>query len=354
MRVLFRCDAAREIGFGHASRCLAWAEALREEGVETAFVGAFSPPARAFVEAAGFEVIEAGGIVNSEGDLTRLISTAADQRASSIVLDSYRLDAAYLTNLSDAGTPIAVIDDFKALARYDCALILNFTVGAPQLDYPRNGPTLLLGPEFLLCRRALVQARTKSLRRVRSGPIRNLLVAIAGEDPKDLTGRVVDLLIQDHPDICLHVIVASSYSGKERMDQQLASFFAPGSKTLSGLPNLAEPLAWADACIAGGGLIKYESAYLGVPVAVLSQNEEQAAETTTFAKLGLAWDLGLSAATSDDLVRQRLQSFVKDSALRVGLSSRGAHVFPEDPAGRAAQRLTHLLRNGNTRAHRQM
>ncbi|MCO5060594.1 MAG: UDP-2,4-diacetamido-2,4,6-trideoxy-beta-L-altropyranose hydrolase [Kiritimatiellae bacterium] len=342
MRVLFRCDANSTMGFGHASRCLAWAEALRDEHVDVLFLGSFSDVARARIEEAGFHTIASGGEVNHRGDLEQLIEIVRSRAVEFVIADSYRLDDRYLSCVRMAGIRMGVIDDFHALTNYDCSLILNFTVGAASFDYPQHVPIRLLGPEYFLCRRALSHNRAQSLRRSRDGEVRNLLVAIAGEDMNSLSLRVINTLAKLRTDLCVRVVLGSTHVGTERIDQQLR-LFASGSECLSSVPSLAGLLEWADACIAGGGLIKYESAFMGVPVAVLSQNAGQAMETVNFVREGLAYDLGLATHLNDCALQQGLAAFLGDTSLRSRLSARGLQVFPSHPSQRAARAVTHFL-----------
>lgn len=331
MKALFRCDATADIGFGHLSRCIALAEALDVFGAESAFAGAYDDAAAEQIALAGFECLPMQTPVNSGADDALPV-------ADFIVLDSYRADADYLAALKALGPGLVVIDDFCQLPVYPCDAILNFTWEAPQLGYP-EGPAHLLGPNYLLARRKLVEARSQSVERDRSGPVNNLLVAVGGSDPKAITARLVQALGR-RPDICLRTISANP----EELIPQLSAF-ATDSIALPRQPDLAAHLLWADAAITGGGLIKYESAYMAVPAAAIAQNEGQDGETQVFAAAGLVFDLGLADSVGDEELAARLDTFISGTDLRSDMAGRMRESFIPDPAANAARGVLEAVRH---------
>lgn len=338
MKALFRCDATAEIGFGHLSRCMALAEAMRLSDVACLFVGRFEDAAIRKLGAAGFEFVACADPVNTHGAQRELGALVAGQGAAFVVLDSYRADEAYLLDLAALECGLVVFDDFHALTAYPCDIVLNFTWKAASLGY-RSGPVLLLGPGFFPAGRGLVGRRPESLARHRSGPVRHLLIAIGGSDPKRIAARLVGILRRRHVEICLRVIAANEDDLAIPIDD-----FASGSAMLPRQPDLSEQLVWADATITGGGLIKYESAFMAVPAAAISQNEGQAGETRALERAGLVFDLGLADERSDGEVADALDAFLGDAALRNGLAKRMRETFPADPTAQAARAILEAVR----------
>jgi len=234
-----------------------------------------------------------------------------------------------------------VIDDFGRLARYDCSAVLNCTVNAPHIDYPVGKALYLLGPEYFLARRRLRLMRQKTRRR--KGAVQRVLVAIGGVDTSDLARLLVSILLDIAPDLSLHVVVGRSYQYVSELSSLVARFRGP-SYVVIQLPDLAEELVWADMCVCGGGLTKYESAYMGVPTAVLSQNLEQAHDTVHFATKGLAFDLGLGKNNNETMVKSRLSDLIASRSLRESLSTAGLACFPEDSTRRCAKAFERIVR----------
>jgi spore coat polysaccharide biosynthesis predicted glycosyltransferase SpsG len=340
MRAVLRCDATADIGFGHLSRCIALAEAFRLFDVPSVFAGLFDPAAGDQIAASGFDRIDLGNPVSTQGVVDDPLweRLGREAPASFAVVDSYRADEVYLSTIKALGTPTVVVDDFCALEHYPCDVLLNFTWEAASLGYPK-GPLHLLGPYYFPARRQLIEFRSQSIRRERCGAVRNLLIAIGGSDPRRLAARLVSILRQNHPETCVHLIAAND------ADMALSvTDFAPGSKVLPRQPDLSKPLLWADACLTGGGLIKYESAFMGVPAAAISQNEGQAGETRALTRAGLVTDLGLADDRSDAELAIGLNKFLRHEGLRNGLAGRIREIFPPDPAANAAGAILNAMR----------
>ncbi len=336
--VLFRCDGSARTGLGHVSRCLALAEALAECGFPCRFLGRFEAGAEELLARAGMAFVQAGQLAGSGNDAAHTLQAIGDCRARLAVLDSYDVDDSYVAALH-RGVPVLVIDDFGRLRRYPCSAVLNFTVNGPNLPYPRGKQLYLLGPGYLLVRRRLRLARDRAA--PRSGNVRRLLVAAGGSDPVDLSRLVVRALLETAPRLSVHAVVGRSYRHPEELSG-LVERFDCESQVISQRADLAEEFEWADACVCGGGLTKYEAAYLGIPTAVLSQNADQAHETLHFAEKGLAFDLGLGERQTVAGLARRLDGWLADDRRRECLSQTGLALFPEDPTLRAAEALTQL------------
>lgn len=338
MKALFRCDATEHIGFGHLSRCIALAEALQLSNVTSMFAGHFDIAAKQQLAIAGFQCLEFDQPLNTETAEREHTAITASQAADFVVIDSYRADEKYLIGLHSLGQSTVVIDDFRTLESYPCDVVLNFTWEAASLGYP-DGPVLLLGPEYLPARRRLVECRQRSIERDRTGNVQALLIAVGGTDPKGIVTRITRLLSGMNYDICVHAIAENT----QELDALMAGF-AAGSRILERQPDLSDQLVWADAAITGGGLLKYESAYMGVPVAAIAQNEGQDGETQVFARAGLVFDLGLADSLSDDELARRLDRFLSNASLRKAMMGRMRDTFVPDPAARAANAILEALR----------
>ena len=278
------------------------------------------------------------GRVNDDAAEAEFRELLATRSTNSVVIDSYSVDVGLLARLKDTGFAIVLFDDFRSLDSYPCDVLLNFTVDAPNLGYP-NGPLLLLGPEYLAVGRKLVDERQESISRERAGSINNLLVAIGGSDPNGIAARVIGILHRHHRSLCLRALAPN--------DPELAAMladFAVGSGILPRQPNLSEQFLWADAAITGGGLIKYESAFMAVPAAAIAQNEGQAGESKAFERAGLVFDLGLADEVSDEDLARSLGRFLFDQAARDTMTVNMRAAFPPDPTTHAAQAILQALR----------
>ena len=337
--VLFRCDGTVATGLGHLSRCLALAEALEELGCACAFAGSYTAGAVALLQGADLPFGEVPSLAESDAPSETLDQLDAIQ-ARAIVIDSYAISQDHIAALSGSGLSAVLIDDFARFPDYPCAVVLNFTVNAPQLPYPPGGATYLLGPSYFLVRRRLRQLRSRL--EPRSATVRRILIAMGGTDRHNLSLRIVEALQKIAPGLVVRVVAALQFGAAGEMTD-LLSGFAASSGLVANQKDLAEEFSLADACISGGGLTKYEAAYLGVPGAVLSQTAEQAEETVAFSARGLAWDLGLGPAIEPAQLEGGLRQFLGDAELRAGLVQTGLATFPADSTLRAAKAIAGCL-----------
>lgn len=312
--MLVRCDATRETGLGHVSRCLALGEALAERGVASVFCGDFAAPARQLLE-------EAGASADPATTAEEIVELMRRGSFSGVVVDGYDFDAAYLAALapSRTGAALLVIDDFADLPEYpDGAVIVNFTVGASELEYPGRGLVLLLGPEYLLVRREL--RKLNSERPAPSRPAEHVLVALGGGDPLGLAADLAGMLA---PEVAVRVAAGASGT-------------LPGTVEVLADGQLAPGFAWADVCVTGGGLTKYEAAYVGAPPFIVSQTDREHADSKRFAQVGLGVDAGHGGQVEPQALRETLRGYVRDVALHDRLRATAAAVFPTDPTALAA------------------
>lgn len=338
-RVALVCDADDHLGLGHLSRCIALGEALVDAGAEAVVVGRGAEAASALLAGSG----ASSGITTLPCALPLGAPGAVDERhraldelgAAALVVDSYAVGPDDLETLA-AGRTAACIDDFARLERYPVDLVINFTVGAVDLAYPEH-PGLLLGPRWFLARRALRQRRGQQARTA-AGPVHRVLVAIGGADRSGTTRRVVRSIAGWAQPPALHVVSGRPLPDHDEATIDAALAAIPGSARSVALPSLADAIAEADLVVCGGGLTKYEAAYLGVPAAVIDQTTDQAEETRRFAGLGLArslgpWDLG------DDELGRALEAVADDGPGRLALADAGHRAFPDDPTAAVAAQV---------------
>ena len=337
-RVALLCDANAASGVGHLSRCIALGEAVVDLGAHAMIVGDVDFRFRGFFDESGVDFVAVNSPWGEEG-LEQRLDVLEDDGSTHVVIDSYAAGPADASEISRSRLT-AVIDDFARWNGYPCHVVINFTVGAAQLDYP-SGPALRLGPSWFLARRPLrhLRAEPESIRPDRD--IRRVLVALGGSSLDQSLDLVADLIGRIVSDVEIRVV-----SSVKPEDQSLSTTHpkAPGSQVthVDMESTLASQFQWADLVVSGGGLTKYESAYLGRPTVVLSVTEEQRMETVQFASLGLALDGGtLNDVMKGDVepLTLSLQRVVNDHDIRRLMVESGRNLFPSDPTIATAREL---------------
>ncbi len=334
MKLIFRCDATSGTGLGHLSRSLALAEAFRAQGGGAVFCGHWNDQAYALLAAAGFAHQVAAAPTGSPADAAALAALVQTEQAAGVVADSYALNSKWLAPLAEQAVAVALIDDFARLHNYaDCAGVLNFTVGAAKLDYPGLDPARsALGPGYFPVRKNLRRLREQGPLRPDTPP-RRMLVALGGGDRHGLTLPIYRALYRLQPDLEVRALLPDGPVSAQSLRLPAADFPPPAG-------DLAEHYAWADACVTGGGLVKYECAYLGLPMAIFSQTIEQQAETDQFCLVAPGWDLAPRGRA--DAWELRLGAFLRSPAS----TPRERIEFPVDSAERAMTALAGFLQPG--------
>ena len=288
------------------------------------FCGEFDGPAGRLIDGAGTPT-EPG---TSAEDVVQLVRKRG---CSGVVVDAYGFDAVDLEALAPGrtGAALLVVDDFAALADYpDGALVLNFTSGAEELDYNGRDLVRLLGPEYLLVRRALRRLRARG--NSASSPPQHVLVAMGAGDPLGLSADLAEALESGSPEVTVRLAAGWSAAAPDPVDSAADGQLAPA-------------FAWADVCVTGGGLTKYEAAYVGVPPLVVSQTDREAADTKRFAHSGLGVDARHGGRLEPQALGSALGSYVRDVDLHDRLRRAATAVFPDDPTARVAETLAGTL-----------
>jgi len=327
VNILFRCDAHPQVGLGHLGRSIGLAEALRHLGHSCFFLGQWDDVAQGMLEDARFTYHEAPSEAGSSEDARSTARLAASLSAS-LVADSYSIRMEWVLNPARREVPTAMIDDFAALPDYTgCRAVLNFRIGAERMTYRGlSSERLATGPGFFCARdklRELRDCRTPS-----KPPWHRILLFLGASDRHGRAQAIYDALIgQTHP-LEIRVLLSS---------EAAASFRHRPGEVLILPSRMEDHYAWCDACICGGGLVKYECAYLGLPVAMFSQTEEQQTDSEIFCAAGWGFNLAPEGDTSSwpDRLALFLQSATFPDHLSGGFSSQS----PD----RSARHIEHWL-----------
>ncbi|MBA5686096.1 UDP-2,4-diacetamido-2,4,6-trideoxy-beta-L-altropyranose hydrolase [Rugamonas apoptosis] len=339
MRIVFRTDAAWQIGSGHVMRCLTLAESLRAGGAEVAFVcrahpGHLGPQ----LEALGFPVrlLALDGGASADADAqpahaawvgarweTDAAETAAalPWRPDWLIVDHYGLDWRWQLAMRASVGRILVIDDL-ADRRHACDLLLdqNLTAqGAARYDgLVPAGCQVLAGPRYALLQP--LYARLHQEARPRQGAVRRLLVFFGGVDRDGLTERAMRAIISlSLPGVTADVVVGANNPAWP----DLQALAAPHAmlRLHRALPSLAPLMMQADLALGAGGATCWERLCLGLPCVVVTVADNQRAVTGLLAERGLVDWLGDAADADEPALAGALERWCADGI--------PAHWFPD-------------------------
>jgi len=328
MKIVFRVDASTLIGTGHVVRCLTLATALRDRGVDCAFICRLHPGNMAnTIRSQGFVVHElpthVSGVTSYTGDHALWLGTSTEQDAKEtaailrnappdwLLVDHYALDKTWERIMHPFCGRLMVLDDL-ADRPHDCDLLLDQNWFGDAMKHRYEGllparTVKLLGPGF-----ALLKPEYKLLRALmppRDGVVRRVLVFFGGSDPTNQTRKALDaLIVPDLAFLAVDVVVGVNHPDPESI-LALAQARA-GTLAHQNLPSLAGLMARADLMIGGGGTTTWERMCLGLPTIVLSMAPNQNPINATLMSAGHIDYLGemadVSAENISNAVRRSL------------------------------------------------
>lgn len=192
--ILIRADASPAKGTGHIMRCLALAEALRDQGDRMAFVTAEITPSLADrLREDGWDHYPVTG-----DDPAAILDLSLRLNADALVVDSYWLDTDWRAAVRPGFRVVLALDDLADRPLH-ADLVWNPSPLARTLPYDRLAPdaACLFGDAYLLLRQEIARAA--------SGPRRpladrdSILLTFGGSDPAGLTVPVVKRLAPTLP-----------------------------------------------------------------------------------------------------------------------------------------------------------
>lgn len=339
-KVLFRVDAGRVPGlsFGHAFRCMALAQRLRDRhGAEVGFLMGDNPDGVRVVRDRGFQIESTARDADIEA------AKIEEMGADLVVLDLPEPAAWPLARIRD-GRAVAVLDDTGG-KRLDADLVVNGSVVPEFRRYPfrHPGTEYLLGPEFCVLGNDFDAARPRAHARTMD----RLLVTLGGSDPAGLTAPVVRALAQSSPSIRADIVLGPGFVGAEEI-RAIAATADAQTMVHEAVPSLAEMMRRADLAIAAGGRTAYELAATGTPAILVSSHPAEAPVVRAFERLGTCLAMPDADADTDPgamaaYLQTAMNSLSADVARRTRMSRMGQAAVDGRGCDRVATALAELL-----------
>lgn len=335
MNIAFRVDAGPRIGTGHLMRCIALADALRRPGTVVRFVSRRPPEyMRELLDCRDYELAPIDGADGADAEETA--RALADLTWDWLVVDHYRLGAAWETMLRHHARRVLAIDDLADRA-HDCDVLLDQNL---QPDMARRyagkvppGCELLLGPRYALLRDEFRRARQEVA--ARTGPVSRVLVSFGGADPDNYTAVAIEALAGCGFHLAVDVVIGAGHPCRREIE---AACGQHGFTCHVQTTRMAELLAAADLTIGAAGSTTWERCCLGVPSIVIATAPNQEAGAAEAARQGAHYLVGPGGVTADRLATH-LRAVLDSGVLREMFSRNGMRLVD----GRGAERVARVL-----------
>lgn len=336
-KAIFRTDASVAIGGGHVRRCLVLADALAEAGWAIGFVcGAAARSIVPALTSRGFAVTEPAAFDN------------APVRCDLLVVDDYRLDAAFERAARGWAKRILVIDDL-ANRSHDCDVLLDQSPGRTCEAYAGLVPkdcALLLGPSY-----ALLDPRFRAARRQRRpiGKIERIFVNFGTTDTANATSLALDALGVAQLGAGIDIVVGSAAPHLTALRAKVAALGTDASLHVDH-DDMAALMRGADLAIGAGGVGALERCALGLPSAILTVADNQHDNARALAASGAALYWGDIGDRTANEIAAALKLLAGDQAGRAAMSDAAAALVDGFGAARARMSCDAPLRAKDGRA----
>jgi spore coat polysaccharide biosynthesis predicted glycosyltransferase SpsG len=317
--LVLRVDGSEQIGYGHAVRCLALAQAWRDKGGTVSVVCACLPPAvrKEFIKEQ-VQIIDL-----PQADSATALMLKAFESAEWVVFDSYDLPGATRDLARVRASHVGMIDDFSRSARpVDVDLLIDQNLGATETSYASDRiGSLALGPEFALLRRCF--GSPGELRRPVDTKRLNILVSLGGSRRPEIAKAMVRTtrVLTDLG----HQVTA------------VGPDFGPSDRKFNLLPQLLPDF---DLAISAAGSTVWELLWAGVPLVVIPITDNQVPIASHLAGVGAAEHLPTTMAKFSTTLQETAIALINNPERRVQMTARGRNLVD----GLGAQRVVKIMK----------
>ncbi len=342
MRVVIRTDSSSAIGTGHVTRCLTFANALRNCGATVTFVcrdhsgniaseiadnrfdvrllprctGVKTSSANLYEGWLGVEqatdAVQTRDVVQSCGSVDRL------------VVDHYGLDESWESLLRPSVGGILVIDDL-ANRRHTCSALLDQNLQTDTaVRYLRLVPAdcrLLNGPRFALLREEFHRTRLGASHS--RFEVQRILVFYGGVDATNETVKAMTALqTLNYPNLQITVIVGPANAQREYIHKVAAD--DARFKVRENVSDMARLMAEADLALGAGGTTTWERCCMGLPTIITAVAENQISIAEQVARAGAAVYLGEPSDVSGPRLMEAVGELLTAPARLSSMSERAS------------------------------
>lgn len=325
--VVFFTEGGGSTGFGHVTRCKALSDAFEEYGLEVTFVAKGDERIIKFLNR---NVVFENWIDDFE--MFKSFLSSADL----VVIDSYLASLEHYRWASELKTCLFV-DDFKRLDYPPRSIVLNGSIYAEKLKYPKKkGVRYLLGSKFTPLRRAFWEVEEKII----NPRIEKIFVSFGLNDTKRLVPSVVKILSERFPQCELCVVVdPQSSSGKKLLSMDMENVKIFGNLSAEEMKRL---MLECDVAVSAGGQTTYELARTGLPSVLIAVAENQFLNCRGWQEVGFAYYMGF--AEERDVLQKTVDCLKKleDEKIRLKMSKKGRKCVD----GQGARRVVEEFQSG--------
>ena len=317
--IFIRVDSSTKIGYGHLIRCLALADTLKKS-FKINFIctnlngNLISQICKKKFEVFRFNTKSQRINVKKDAEKTISIIKKHQNKKSLLILDSYILSQEWENRVRPYVKRLIVIDDLMD-RKHSCDLIIDQNLHTQMNSlYNKSVPkncVKLLGPDYAILRNQFIAQRKYA--RIRSLPIKNILVSFGGTDNENHTLHALTSLKKLNSNVDVNVVTGTANIGKKIIKNFCKKNF--NYNYFEQVENMVKLMQVADLCIGSSGTITWERCCVGLPAIAIVASNDQKDIASAVSKNKCIINLG-KIKKSDNVNYVRLMKNLKNSELQ--------------------------------------
>lgn len=298
MNVVILTEGGKDKGFGHVARCSSIYQAFEQFNISPKFIINGDNSVNSIISDFDFELI------NWLDDLSSI------SKADFVIVDSYLADIDIFHEISSRVPLVAYIDDNNRLD-YPEGIIINGTLDVSNMNYQkREDIRYLLGSDFIPLRKDFWNIPKLKI----NDSIENILITMGGNDLRDLTPKILELLNFHFPKVNKKIIIADSFKNTSEIENlrtdNVELIYSPDSS------ELVYVMSSVDLAISASGQTLYELSCIGIPTIAIGIIDNQKNNIQNWKKQGFIEYAG--CWNNENLLNNILNKieFLKDKNIR--------------------------------------
>jgi spore coat polysaccharide biosynthesis predicted glycosyltransferase SpsG len=255
-----------------------------------------------------------------------------------VVLDSYELSDSYISSLRNriCGGLLVCYDD-NAFYEYDCDVILNANLHAPELEFRTKGspPVLLTGGRYALLRDEFRDAAPITVK----PEVRRIFVCFGGSDARGFTPKAVEVL-RKFDGVTLEVVLGAYTSAK--IDEEVLGMGSDRIRVTKAPERISDIMSKCDMAVVAGGVMVYELAAIGLPAITVTQAENQRLSANYLERKGLMRNAGDWSDFDPEKLKSEVSALMGDAGRRGEESARLLSAVDRNGAANAASEILEI------------
>ena len=254
MNVVILTEGGKDYGYGHVARCSSIYQAFEYYNISPKFI------------VNGDESINSI-VPNIDVKITNWLNNSF--KADIIVIDSYLADLTFYNEISENSLLCVYVDDNNRL-NYPNGIVVNGTLDISDMGYlEREDVIYLVGNEFIPLRKDFWNIQKLKT----NDSIEDILITMGGNDLRNLTPKILELLNDNFPKINKKVIISNSFKNINEIEslknEHVELIYSPNSE------EIINAMSSVDLAISASGQTLYELACIGVPTVAIGIIDNQ-------------------------------------------------------------------------------